>query len=53
MVFDATSNNISVILWWSILLMEIGGNRSTEITTDLLQVTDKPYHIMLYQYKPT
>ena len=53
MVFDATSNNISVISWWSILLMEIGGNRSTEITTDLLQVTDKLYHIMLYEYKPT
>jgi hypothetical protein len=53
MVFDATSNNISVISWWSILLMEIGGNRSTEITTDLLQVTDKLYHKMLYEYKPT
>ena len=38
MVFNATSNNISVLLE--------GGNQST---TDLLQVTDKLYHIKLYQ----
>jgi hypothetical protein len=39
MVFDATFNNISVISWRSILLVE-----ETEIpgeTTDLPQVTDK------------
>jgi hypothetical protein len=33
MVFNATSNNISVISWWSVLLMEK--------TTNLPQVTDK------------
>ena len=40
MVFNATFNNISVISWRSVLL--------AENTTDLPQVTDKLYHIMLY-----
>jgi hypothetical protein len=41
MVFNATFNNISVISWQSVLLVEK--------TTDLPQVTDKFYHIRLYQ----
>ena len=40
MVFNATFNNISVISWRSVLL--------AEKTTDLLQVTCKLYHIILY-----
>ena len=39
MVFNATFNNISVISWRSVLL--------AEETTDLSQVTDKLYHIIL------
>ena len=46
MVFNATFNNLSVISWQSVLLVE-----ETEIgeKTDLPQVTDKLYHIKLYR----
>jgi hypothetical protein len=41
MVLSATFNNISVISWWLVLLLE-------EIT-DISQVADKFDHIMLYR----
>ena len=45
MVLNATFNNISVILWRSVLLVEETG------VPDLSQVTDKLYYIMLYRIR--
>jgi len=47
MVFNATFNNISVISWRSILLVEETG--VPRENHDLLQVTDNLYHIKLYR----
>ena len=46
MVFNATFKNISVMSWRSVLLVE--ELEDLMKTTDLSQVTDKLYHIMLY-----
>ena len=47
MVFNATFNNISVISWRSVLLVEETGVPGE--TTDLSLVTDKLDHIMSYR----
>ena len=44
MVFNTAFNNISVISWWSVLLVE--ETEYPQKTTDLSQVTDKLYHMM-------
>jgi hypothetical protein len=46
MVLNATLNNISVISWRSVLLVE--ETEGPGENHDLPQVTDKLYHIMLY-----
>ena len=47
MVSNATFNNISAILWWSVLLVEEAGVPRENHRP--LQVTHKLYHIKLYR----
>ena len=47
MVFDATLNHISVISQRSFLLVE--ETRVPTKTTDIPQVTDKLYHMLLFR----
>ena len=49
MVFNATFNSILVISWWSVLLVEETGVPEKKLLSDLSQVTDKLYHIMLHR----
>jgi hypothetical protein len=48
MVFNATFNNISVISWQLVLLLEFE-TQSTKRKPDLPQVTGKLDHIMLHR----
>ena len=46
-VFNVTFNNISVMSWRSVLL--VGKLKYSEKTSELSQVIDKRYYIMLHQ----
>jgi hypothetical protein len=48
MVFKTTFNNISVISWQSVLLVEEKGENLWTVTSELSEVTDKLDHLMLY-----
>jgi hypothetical protein len=47
MVFNSTFNNISVISWWSVLLVE-----KTGVNGENHQPVASHYHIMLYRVHP-
>jgi len=47
-MFNSTFNNISVISWRSVLLYGETGVPEPGKTTNLSQVIDKLYHIVLY-----
>ena len=49
MVFNATFNNISVISWRSVLLVEETKVPLVKPTTELLEVIDKLSHVMVYR----
>ena len=49
MVLSTTFNNIWGISWQSVLLVKETRLEYTAKTTDLPQVPDKLYHIILYQ----
>jgi hypothetical protein len=48
MVFNATLYNITVISWWSVLL--VGKSEYPEKTTDMSQVTDKLFFKYFIEY---
>ena len=51
MVLNATFNNISVVLWWSVLLMEGAGENHRLVASHWKTLSHNVVHLVLIQFR--